>query len=54
MQVIQTDEAVFDAVEAKFSTLTAGLLPKLVGQCIHIYVLVHHGETQAHELGFVL
>ena len=30
MQVVQTDEAIFDAVQAKFSTLTASLLPKLV------------------------
>ena len=30
MQVVQTDEAVFDAVRAKFATLTASLLPKLV------------------------
>ena len=29
-QVVQADEAVFDAVEEKFATLTANLLPKLV------------------------
>lgn len=31
-QVVETDEAVFDAIEAKLNTLTAGLLPKLVSQ----------------------
>lgn len=30
MQVVQTAEAVFDAVQAKFSALSASLLPKLV------------------------
>lgn len=30
MQVVQADEAVFDAVQAKFTLLTANLLPKLV------------------------
>ena len=30
MQVVQADEAVFDAVEDKFAALTANLLPKLV------------------------
>ena len=29
--MVQADEAVFDAVQAKFLTLTTNLLPKLVG-----------------------
>ena len=30
MQVVQADEAVFEAVQDKFVALTANLLPKLV------------------------
>ena len=29
-QVVEADEAVFEGIETKFATLTAGLLPKLV------------------------
>ena len=32
VQVVQADEAVFDAVQAKFAALTISLLPKLVSR----------------------
>lgn len=38
-QVVQTDEAVFEAIQDKFMTLTLNLLPKLVSDLLLQVVL---------------
>ncbi|KAL3152957.1 hypothetical protein ABBQ38_011987 [Trebouxia sp. C0009 RCD-2024] len=48
-QVVQADEAVFDAVQAKFSMLTANLLPKLELKIERVAQEVHEGLRFAHR-----